>query len=236
MVGAGLDEWVADLPGSSSASVQVIRLAEGLDLLADGEDETPPAEAGGGHDDHAHDHSHDHASGNPHIWLDPILVRDQLLPRLTQALAEILPESGLGLEARAQELTAALTELDGEIRETLAPLEQRSFIVTHSAWSYFALQYGLDEAGVVHAHPGQDPSARELAHLLDVARDRGLECIFTEPQLGEAAVQAIATELSLPTCMLDPLGGPEEEGRRHYLELMRFNARQFAEGLGGGGP
>jgi len=43
----------------------------------------------------------------------------------------------------------------------------------------------------------------------------------------------MAAELSLPTSILDPLGGPEIEGRDSYLALLRFNTRQFVQGLQG---
>ena len=122
--------------------------------------------------------------------------------------------------------------MDEEIREALAPLEKRSFLSTHAAWSYFAARYGLEEAGVIHSHPGQDPSSRELAHLLEEAEEHSIDCLFTEPQLGEVAARALATELSLPTCMLDPLGGDGLAGRDGYFQLLRFNTRQFVQGLG----
>ena len=87
---------------------------------------------------------------------------------------------------------------------------------------------------MIHSHPGQDPSSREMAHLLDEAKEHSIDCLFTEPQLGEVAARALATELSLPTCMLDPLGGEGLEGRDGYFQLLRFNTRQFIRGLGRG--
>ncbi len=212
MIGGGLDEWVAPLAQDSEG---VIRLSRGLELLE-----------GGGH-------GHG-AEGNPHIWLDPILVRDHFLPRMREALVRVLPEKAQGIRRRAEALSDSLTRLDAEIRESLEGMERRAFIATHAAWSYYALRYGLLEAGVIHTHPGQDPSSREMAHLLEEAREYGVGCLFTEPQLGEMAAQALATELSLPTCMLDPLGGPGMEGREGYLQLLRYNTDQFARGLGQG--
>lgn len=210
MIGGGLDEWVAHLAGAPGGGTRVVRLSDGIPLLE-----------GGGHE----------GSGNPHVWLDPILVRDHLLPRTVQALSEVSPGLASDLDARASLLADSLTRLDEEIRTALAPLERRSFLSTHAAWSYFAVRYGLVEAGVIHSHPGQDPSSREMAHLLEEARDHGIDCLFTEPQLGEVAARALATELSLPTCMLDPLGGPGVEGRDGYFQLLRFNTRQFVQGL-----
>jgi len=218
MIGGGLDEWLSELPSGSRGEIPNLRLSDGLHLLAE-EDE------------------HGHAgSGNPHIWLDPILVRDVVVPKLAEALSEVLPNAAADIRSRAVEMTDSLTALDQEIRQLLTPLEKRAFISTHSAWSYFALRYDLEEAGVIHTHPGQDPSSREMAHLTEVAEARGINCLFIEPQLGEVAARALAAELSLPTLFLDPLGGPEQADRAGYFPLLRYNASQFLKGLGGGTP
>ena len=211
MIGGGLDEWLAQIPAASGGDPLVVRLAEGIELLA-GDD-------------------HDHESGNPHIWLDPILVRDRILPRMGEILASVLPDHAEAILANQDLLSDSLTALDEEIRLALAPLEQRAFVATHAAWTYFALRYGLDEVGVIHSHPGQDPSSREMAHLMEVAETYRIACLFTEPQLGEVAARALATELSLPSCLLDPLGGPGLEGRDGYMKLLRFNTQQFVQGL-----
>ena len=161
-------------------------------------------------------------------------MRDHLLPKMEAALSGITPEATSRIHLRAIELADSLTRLDAEIRAALAPLERRAFLSAHAAWSYFAVRYGLNEFGVIHSHPGQDPSSREMVHLLEEAREHQIDCLFTEPQLGEVAARALATELSLPTCMLDPLGGhgiPERDG---YFQLLRFNTSQFVRGLRGG--
>lgn len=212
MIGGGLDEWVSRLTEGSARATPLVRLSDGIPLMA-----------GGGHE----------GSGNPHVWLDPILVRDHLLPRMKDALKGVFPELSSIVDRQAGLLTDSLTTLDQEIRAALEPLEHRAFLSTHAAWSYFAARYGLEEAGVIHSHPGQDPSSRELAHLIQEARDHEIRCLFTEPQLGEVPARALATELSLPTCMLDPLGGPGVEGREGYFQLLRFNTRQFVRGLQG---
>jgi len=223
MIGGGLDEWTASLPQASGGAARTIRLSQGLDLLQD-------------EDDEVHESGHDHAAGNPHIWLDPILVRDRILPRLAEGLISAYPQDSAAIQDRTTRLADSLLALDREIRETLAPVTNRAFIATHSAWTYYAARYGLEEVGVVHASPGREPSGRELAHLVQVARDRSVRCLFIEPQLGEVAAQALATELSLPTRILDPLGGPEIQGRDGYFALLRFNTAQLAAGLGGGRP
>jgi zinc transport system substrate-binding protein len=220
LIGGGLDEWTAGLPQATGGTAPVLRLSEGLQLLHDEE---------GAHEESGHDH----ASGNPHIWLDPILVRDRLLPRLAQALVAAFPQDSAAIRGRTAALADSLLALDQEIRQTLAPIGNRAFIATHAAWTYYAARYGLQEVGVVHASPGREPSGRELAHLVEVAREHSVRCLFIEPQIGEVAARALAAELSLTTRVLDPLGGPEIEGRNGYFALLRFNTAQLAAGLEG---
>jgi zinc transport system substrate-binding protein len=223
MVGGGLDEWLSRLPEASPEEASILEITEGMHLLQEGEGSLEEAS------------EHSHGAGNPHIWLDPILVREQVLPKLLQALGAAFPSSATDMEERGEALADSLSALDSEIRRKLAPLRQRAFITTHSAWPYFAVRYGMEEAGVIHAHPGHEPSSREIAALLEVAETHGIPCLFTEPQLGELAARALATELDLPTLELDPLGGPDAPGREGYFELLRFNTDQLLAGLGGQG-
>jgi zinc transport system substrate-binding protein len=173
------------------------------------------------------------ASGNPHVWLDPILVRDRILPRLTDFLVSIAPAADSGaIRARASALADTLTALDTDIREILAKAPRRRFVATHDAWVYFAARYGLESVGSIYEHPGHEPSAQELAHLIDTARKDSVTTILAEPQLAETGARAIAGELGATVRVVDPLGGPNAPGRNSYVAMMRTNARIFALALG----
>lgn len=172
-------------------------------------------------------------TGNPHVWLDPILVRDSMLPRIAAALVEVAPDSAAGIQDRAAAFRDSLTALDAEIRSTLADVRGRRFVAAHPAWGYFARRYGLEEVGVLHPSPGSELGARELARLVDAARQRGVSAVIAEPQLGRAGVDALAAELDVSVAVADPVGGADVPGREDYLSLMRFDARAFAEALGG---
>jgi zinc transport system substrate-binding protein len=216
LVGGGLDEWVADVLEATEGDPEAIRLTHGISLLAA-------------------DHDHGHGTGNPHVWLDPILVRDHIVPQISRALIGLAPEAEDALLLRAKAYSDSLSALDEEIREALAPLEGRSFVATHSAWTYFAARYGLEEAGVIHPKPGHEPGSREIAELMELAADREIRCVFTEPQVGEAAARALINELDIPSCTLDPLGDPDLQGRDSYLALLRFNTAMFRQGMGARG-
>jgi zinc transport system substrate-binding protein len=179
--------------------------------------------------------SDDRTMGNPHVWLDPILVRDTLLPAIVQALVEMAPGAEADFRERAAAFSDSLTALDAEIRSALAGARIRAFVAAHPAWIYFADRYGLEEIGALHPSPGQELGARELARLVSLARQRGGAAVIAEPQLGRAGVDALARELRVRVEVADPVGGEGLDGRDEYLALMRYNARVFARALGAPG-
>jgi zinc transport system substrate-binding protein len=172
-------------------------------------------------------------TGNPHVWLDPVLVRDRLLPRLVDAVSRVQPDSAAAIRARGSAYADSLTALDEEIRTLLAGAASRAFVAAHPAWLYFADRYGLQQIGVLHPSPGAELTVREMARLVDEARAAGVTAVIAEPQLGRAGVGAIADELGAVVELADPLGGEGVDDRGDYLALMRFNARAFARALGG---
>ncbi len=222
-VGGGLDGWLEGM-GADAPGLRTLRLTDGMTLRRAAE----------GHD-HAHEHAHGteaEASGDPHVWLDPLLVRDEFVPRIRDLLVELLPTQEAEIRARSQALVDSLTSLDGEIRAILAGRTLDGFIATHDAWAYFAERYGLVPLGNLYPSPGHEPSARGLAVLVEAARAAGLPSVLSEPQLSETAAAALAAELGVTVVTVDPLGGSGVEGRGSYLDLMRYNARAFARALG----
>jgi zinc transport system substrate-binding protein len=211
-VGGAVDDWLGD-----RGRVPELVLTDGMTLRGR---------------DHHHGDGRRHGSGNPHVWLDPILVRDELLPRLTERLAELAPHDAPAMRGRASAFADSLTALDAEIRRMLQDARVRVFVAAHPAWIYFADRYDLEEIGVLHPSPGSELGARELARLVDTARQRGGAAVIAEPQLGRAGVDALARELNVRVEIADPVGGEGLDGRDDYLALMRYNARAFARALG----
>jgi ABC-type Zn uptake system ZnuABC Zn-binding protein ZnuA len=227
-VGAGLDAWVEELlPGGT---VLHLRLTRGMRLRDTGHPAGPDGDGPGGTRTAGPGET---GVGDPHVWLDPLRVRDRILPALTGFLAGLFPAESDGVRARAAALSDSLTALDAEIRRLLADVPERRFVATHDAWGYFAEAYDLRPLGSVYERPGQEPSARGLARLVERARAAGVTTILTEPQLASTAAEALAAELGVEVRVVDPLGGPGVEGREDYFEMMRFNARAFREALGG---
>jgi len=171
-----------------------------------------------------------------HAWLDPLAVRDVLAPAIAEALATRDPARADAYRARLADFQRRLEALDAEIRTILAEAPGREFVAFHGAWDAFAARYGLRAVGVVEPAPGQEPSPRAVAELVEAARRAEIPAVLVEPQLPPRVAEVIAAEFGGRTVTVDPLGDPADPARDSYAELLRFDARRFREALGRGAP
>ena len=201
------------------------------------------------HDDHGHEEKHakkhdDHGHGekhagemvegiDPHFWLDPIRVRDAVVPVIVEHLAEADPAGKEYYEKRGKDFHKRLTALDIEVRRELAKAKGRKFVAFHSAWAYFSDRYNVEEIAVVQEFAGEEPTPKEMAGLVRGALAAGIQSILVEPQLSPRVAQNIASEFGGGTVMVDPLGDSGDPARSTYEKLLLFNARAFAQALGG---
>jgi ABC-type Zn uptake system ZnuABC Zn-binding protein ZnuA len=220
-VGANLDPWADRLLRGQGSLPATVVATEGVRLLPVAQQQLLQKR-----------HDHDHGQGDdPHVWLDPVTVRDSLVPRLVAAMSRLSPSDAPLFRANGDRLRRDLTQLDQEFRNTVAALPRRDFIALHSAWGYLAQRYGLRQIAAVEAFPGKEPSARYLAALISLARRQGVRTIFAEPQLSDKAARTIAAEIGGSVLLLDPVGGERVAGRNSYLGLMRHNLATIKAGM-----
>ena len=163
---------------------------------------------------------------DPHVWLDPILVRDRIVPALVEAISRLDPDGDEEYRGRGEEFRRALGQLDRDIRSRLITTGGR-YVAFHNAWRHFARRYELREIAVVQEFAGEEPTPRELGQLVRAARNAALPAILVEPQLDPRLARTLSDEFAGTTVMVDPLGDPEGAERSTYLGLMRFNASAF---------
>ncbi|MBE3575335.1 MAG: zinc ABC transporter substrate-binding protein [Firmicutes bacterium] len=235
-VGAGLDDWGAEMARSANPHLVVLegtRVVPTLPVVA------PHVGGGPGPDGarqgpaHAGDDEHPHGGVDPHIWLDPIRMRDDLAPAVARALAQVEPARAAEFQTNLKRLQASLTALDADIRYQLRGLKERRFIAFHGAWQYFAARYGLEQVASIEASPGQEPSAAWMADLVMTARKLRVHVIFAEPGFSPKAAQVLAGEIGGRVVMLDPLE-LGETGRDTYQSRMREAVATLARALKGG--
>ncbi len=216
MNGLGLDSWLVDRVAASGSGAQVVELGPDLEGVT----------YVGGVD------ADDAAGVNPHLWLDVAHAR-RYVTRIGEALAEADPAEATTYEAGRTAYDARLAELDDWIRAEVASVPQanRRIVSFHEAYPYYAAAYGLEIVGVIVEAPGQDPSAGEIAALVEAIRASGVKAVFTEAQFSPALAEAVAGEAGVKVVTdlyNDSLGDPPVDT---YEAMMRWNTTRTVEAL-----
>ena len=161
-------------------------------------------------DGHGHGHAHD-LEHDPHIWLDPILIKQQV-NNIKDALVQADPDNAESYEQNAAAYNEQLDSLDAKIRSELSSCKKDTFVPFHSAFSYFAERYGLTEFALGGLAPDAEASASELAHFVDFIKDNDIGVIFAEELVDPRLAQVIAEEAGAQVMVLSPLEAltPEE--------------------------
>jgi ABC-type Zn uptake system ZnuABC Zn-binding protein ZnuA len=177
----------------------------------------------------------DHPAGDPHVWFDPANVK-LWTSNIAKSLSALDPGNAAAYQANAAAYTSQLDELDAYIQAQVAliPADRRKLVTDHEALGYFADHYGFRVLGAVipSVSTSAEPSAGDLAALVEVIRAQGVPAIFigttTNPKVaGLVARETGARVLPLHT---GETGAPGS-GAETYLGMMRGNVDTIVKGL-----
>jgi len=144
----------------------------------------------------------DEPGSDPHIWLS-VKNAAIMVQNICDGLVQVDAANKSYYEANCAAYLEQLTALDEEIAADLAGVANRSFIVFHPAFSYFARDYGLTQIAV--EQEGKEPDADYIARLIEEAREDGIKVIFVSPQFSTKSAEVIAREIGGQVVIIDPL-------------------------------
>jgi zinc transport system substrate-binding protein len=149
-------------------------------------------------------HGHEHGAADPHVWLSPPLVRIQAM-NIRDALIRLDPARAADYQRNHDDFAREVNRVDEAVMATLAalPPQRRRFLVFHPAWGYFARAYGLTELAI--ELEAKEPGPRQLAAVIDMARNENIRVLFVQPQFSRKSAEAVAQALSARIATLDPL-------------------------------
>jgi zinc transport system substrate-binding protein len=202
---------------SANPDMLVIDTAAGIDKL-------PIVEHVHGEDEHEDDIdpvAEEGAVLDPHIWTSPALVKIQA-QNIYDGLVALAPEHQTAFKENLAVFLADIANLEAHIENALADKSNRTFMVFHPAWGYFADQFNLVQIPIELG--GTEPSPSELAQLIDKARAEGIKIIFVQPEFSTRSAETIAKEIDGSVIMINSLS-------YEWLENLEAVANQFSDVL-----
>jgi zinc transport system substrate-binding protein len=166
---------------------------------------------------HRHHQHEKHHMQDPHIWLSPALAIIQARHIVT-ALAEKYPNNQTFFYNNYRQLISHIVELDLELIQMLSHAKQKSFMVFHPSWGYFADAYGLNQIAI--ETEGKDVKASQLTQLIESAQKNNIKIIFAQPQFSTKSAKLISKSIGGKLILIDPLSA-------NWADNLRIVAKEM---------
>lgn len=179
--GLGLEPWMERLIESAGYKGRIVVASQGVAarlMQEEGEGGGTPATV-----------------ADPHAWQDP--ANGQIYVRnVAEALSSADPSGAEGYGANAERYAAELTALDAWTRSEIGalPPQKRRVITTHDAFGYFGAAYGVSFLAAEGISTESEPTARDLAKLVDQIKTEKIRALFIENMSDPRLMRTIARE------------------------------------------
>ena len=182
-----------------------------------------------------HEHAdHGHGLEDPHYWFDPVRVK-LVVNDIAARLSVLDPNRGDMFWANATAYNAKLDELHSWTEQQVSevPEGNRLLVTSHDSFGYFANLYGFEVIGVVLSITTDvEPSAGDLADLVEEVKEEGVPVVFGETTVSERLASAVAKESGAELVRLYSGSlGPDGSGAETYIGMVRTNVERIVEGL-----
>ncbi|HUV51577.1 MAG TPA: zinc ABC transporter substrate-binding protein [Dehalococcoidia bacterium] len=158
---------------------------------------------------------------DPHIWVSPRNAKI-IVQNICDGLTQVDPENRAYYEQNRDTYLNKLDELDKEISDKLANIQNRAFIVFHPSWGYFARDYNLQQIAIEAG--GKEPSAQDLARIIKEAKERNIKVIFASPQFNPQSANVIAKEIDGRVILIDNLA-------RDYITNLKVVLNELSQAM-----
>ena len=171
---------------------------------------------------------------DPHIWLDPTLAKQQV-EKIRDGLIKVDPANTAYYNENANRFISELDSLDRTIKSELSNCEKKDFIAFHNAFSYFASRYSLTQHSIQGVSPEAEVLPQRLQQTINLARDMGLDTVYSEELADPRFASVIAQEIpNGKVLVLSPIEGIDKEEQNagvDYLDKMKENIENLKVGL-----
>jgi len=160
-------------------------------------------------------------SRDPHIWLSPkrvILMVDVIASELAK-LDKV--NSSFYLD-NAQAYKVKLNQAIKKINSTLNNVKNKSFLVFHPAFNYFAQDFNLKMYSI--EEEGKEVTPKSLIEIIDTAKKENIKNIYYQAEISAEQSIAFSKELGGEAILLDPLSP-------NYIENLEIMANTLKENM-----
>ncbi len=202
--GKFMEPWAEDLAGSvTNKRLLVVNAGNGVKLMC--------GDAAGGNDRGA--------APDPHIWLDFDSAKT-MAGNISAAFSAKDPLNNDVYRRAAATYIGGLSALDSAYKSGLSACRTKEIIYGgHYAFGYMARRYGLKYMAAQGISPDSEPTAKDLASLVEQVKKDKIEFIFYEELISPKIAETISAETG---AKMLPLSAAHNVARDQFARGISF--------------
>ena len=211
--GLGMEAWAEKaISAADNAALIAVDASAGADAIQN----TDPAEVS------------EHGQYDPHLWLSITGAKTEL-ENIKNAFVQADPANKSYYEANYQDYTAQLDTLYQEYSEKFKTVESKSFVTGHAAFGYLCRDFGLQQNSVEDVFAEGEPTAQQLAELVDYCRTNHVTTVFAEEMASPEISNTLASEVGATVQTIYTVESAEDD--LSYLQRMESNLSKIYDSL-----
>ncbi len=211
--GLGMEAWAEKaISAADNAALIAVDASAGADAIQN----TDPAEVS------------EHGQYDPHLWLSITGAKTEL-ENIKNAFVQADPANKSYYEANYQDYTAQLDTLYQEYSEKFKTVESKSFVTGHAAFGYLCRDFGLQQNSVEDVFAEGEPTAQQLAELVDYCRTNHVTTVFAEEMASPEVSNTLANEVGATVQTIYTVESAEDD--LSYLQRMESNLSKIYDSL-----
>jgi zinc transport system substrate-binding protein len=214
--GAGLEPWIPQIVAAAdNPKLVLIDSSQGIPLLF-----VPPR------------FQKENRTVDPHIWLDPLLTKQQVL-NILKGLVKADPSNQDYFTANAAQYASRLDTLNLQIANITSHAKTRYFVTFHEAFAYFAKRYNLTQIPIAGPFE-EEPTPSDIREVINAISAYKLCYIGYESLENPSISQSIASQTHATLVRMDPIEGlsqSDQTAGKTYVTMMQDDLTSFTLAL-----
>jgi len=211
--GLGMEAWAEKaISAADNTALIAVDASAGADAIKN----TDPAEVSA------------HGQYDPHLWLGITGAKTEL-GNIKNAFVQADPANESYYEANYKDYTAQLDALYQEYSEKFKTVESKSFVTGHAAFGYLCRDFGLEQNSVEDVFAEGEPTAQQLAELVDYCRTNHVSTVFAEEMASPDVSNTLANEVGATVQTIYTVESAEDD--LSYLQRMESNLSKIYDSL-----
>jgi zinc transport system substrate-binding protein len=147
---------------------------------------------------------HQHSNIDMHVFTSPANAI-VMATEIAKALSKIDPKHKQNYHENLQTFTQSVQQTSDSLKEKLASVSDKPYVVFHHSWQYFGNYFGLQHPSIIDLQEGVTTGSKTLLATRKNIVSNNIQCVFSDPSISEARVNTLIEGLDVKTGKIDVL-------------------------------